>query len=170
MKPGPGAAGKRADSTPPASRKAPQVEAGAEAIVMTASGCGAMVREYGHLLSRDPAYAAKAKRISELADERIDTNKSFLPVNSLDQLFSLFRVGLVFMVIVPVMLGDAVVAGEMAQRLLGEGVYVIAFSFPVVPKGAARIRTQMSAAHTDDDIDAAVAAFTRIGREMGVVR
>ena len=72
--------------------------------------------------------------------------------------------------IVPVMLGDAVVAGEMAQRLLGEGVYVIAFSYPVVPKGAARIRTQMSAAHTDDDIDAAVAAFTRIGREMGVVR
>ena len=72
--------------------------------------------------------------------------------------------------IVPVMLGDAVVAGEMAQRLLGEGVYVIAFSYPVVPKGAARIRTQMSAAHADDDIDAAVAAFTRIGREMGVVR
>ena len=71
--------------------------------------------------------------------------------------------------IVPVMLGDAVVAGEMAQRLLGEGVYVIAFSYPVVPKGAARIRTQMSAAHTDADIDAAVAAFTAVGREMGVI-
>ena len=72
--------------------------------------------------------------------------------------------------IIPVMLGDAKVAGEMAARLLAEGVYVIAFSYPVVPQGTARIRTQMSAAHTDDDIDAAVAAFTRIGREMGVVR
>ena len=72
--------------------------------------------------------------------------------------------------IIPVMLGDAVVAGEMAQRLLTEGVYVIAFSYPVVPKGAARIRTQMSAAHTDADIDSAVAAFVKVGREMGVVR
>ena len=71
--------------------------------------------------------------------------------------------------IIPVMLGDAKVAGEMAERLLVEGVYVIAFSYPVVPQGAARIRTQMSAAHTDDDIDRAVAAFVTVGREMGVV-
>jgi glycine C-acetyltransferase len=71
--------------------------------------------------------------------------------------------------IIPVMLGDAKVAGEMAQRLLEKGVYVIAFSFPVVPQGKARIRTQMSAAHSDDDIDRAVAAFTEVGREMGVV-
>ncbi len=71
--------------------------------------------------------------------------------------------------IIPVMLGDAKVAGEMAERLLAEGVYVVAFSYPVVPKGAARIRTQMSAAHTDDDIDAAVAAFTKVGHEMGVL-
>lgn len=71
--------------------------------------------------------------------------------------------------IIPVMLGDAKVAGEMAERLLAEGVYVIAFSYPVVPKGAARIRTQMSAAHTDDDIDTAVAAFTRVARAMGVL-
>jgi glycine C-acetyltransferase len=71
--------------------------------------------------------------------------------------------------IIPVMLGDAKVAGEMAQRLLAEGLYVIAFSFPVVPQGKARIRTQMSAAHSDGDIDAAVAAFTKVGREMGVV-
>ena len=71
--------------------------------------------------------------------------------------------------IIPVMLGDAKVAGEMAQRLLAEGIYVIAFSFPVVPQGKARIRTQMSAAHTDADIDAAVAAFTKVGREMGVI-
>jgi glycine C-acetyltransferase len=71
--------------------------------------------------------------------------------------------------IIPVMLGDAKVAGEMAQRLLEKGVYVIAFSFPVVPQGKARIRTQMSAAHSDDDIDRAVAAFTEVGREMGVL-
>ena len=71
--------------------------------------------------------------------------------------------------IIPVMLGDAKIAGEMAQRLLAKGVYVIAFSFPVVPQGRARIRTQMSAAHTDADIDAAVAAFTDVGREIGVV-
>ena len=71
--------------------------------------------------------------------------------------------------IIPVMLGDAKVAGEMAQRLLAEGIYVIAFSFPVVPQGKARIRTQMSAAHTDTDIDTAVAAFVKVGTEMGVI-
>ena len=71
--------------------------------------------------------------------------------------------------IIPVMLGDAKVAGEMAQRLLAEGLYVIAFSYPVVPQGKARIRTQMSAAHADDDIDMAVAAFTKVGRAMGVL-
>ena len=71
--------------------------------------------------------------------------------------------------IIPVMLGDARVAAEMAERLLDEGIYVIAFSFPVVPKDTARIRTQMSAAHTDDDIDQAIAAFTRVGTEMGVI-
>jgi glycine C-acetyltransferase len=71
--------------------------------------------------------------------------------------------------IVPVMLGDARVATEMASRLLGRGVYVIGFSYPVVPKGAARIRTQMSAAHSDEDIDLAVFAFSEVGREMGVL-
>ena len=71
--------------------------------------------------------------------------------------------------IVPVMLGDARIASEMAERLLGEGIYVIAFAFPVVPKGKARIRTQMSAAHTDDDIDRAIASFVGVGRSMGVL-
>jgi glycine C-acetyltransferase len=71
--------------------------------------------------------------------------------------------------IIPVMLGDARVAAEMAERLLDEGLYVIAFSFPVVPKGKARIRTQMSAAHSDDDIDQAIAAFVRVGTAMGLV-
>ena len=72
--------------------------------------------------------------------------------------------------IIPVMLGDAKVAGEMAQRLLEKGIYVIAFSFPVVPQGKARIRTQMSAAHSDDDIDRAVEAFAEVATEMGALR
>ena len=71
--------------------------------------------------------------------------------------------------IIPVMIGDAKVAGDMAQRLLDIGVYVTAFSYPVVPQGKARIRTQMSAIHSDDDIDRAVAAFTEVGQQMGVV-
>ena len=70
--------------------------------------------------------------------------------------------------IIPVMLGDARVASEMAERLLSEGIYVIAFSFPVVPQGTARIRTQMSAAHTDADIDQAIEAFVRVGQSMGL--
>ena len=71
--------------------------------------------------------------------------------------------------IVPVMLGDARLAVEMAARLLDEGIYVIGFSYPVVPKGQARIRVQLSAAHEDDDVDRAVAAFAKIGRALGVV-
>jgi glycine C-acetyltransferase len=71
--------------------------------------------------------------------------------------------------IIPVMLGDAKLASAMADRLLEEGIYVIGFSFPVVPRGQARIRTQMSAAHDDEHIDRAVAAFTQVGRELGVL-
>ena len=71
--------------------------------------------------------------------------------------------------IIPVMLGDAKLAQTLAARLLELGVYVIGFSFPVVPRGAARIRTQMSAAHSFDHIDQTVAAFTTAGRELGVI-
>ena len=71
--------------------------------------------------------------------------------------------------IIPVMLGDAKLAQDLAARMLELGVYVIGFSFPVVPRGAARIRTQMSAAHTFDQIDQTVAAFTQAGRELGVI-
>ena len=71
--------------------------------------------------------------------------------------------------IIPVMLGDAKLAQEMAARMLDEGIYVIGFSFPVVPKGAARIRTQMSAAHEDGHIDRAIAAFTKVGKSLGVI-
>lgn len=69
--------------------------------------------------------------------------------------------------ITPVMLGDAKLANTMAAKLLEHGIYVIGFSFPVVPRGAARIRVQLSAAHSDDDIDQAIAAFTAVGRELG---
>ncbi|WP_339915774.1 glycine C-acetyltransferase [uncultured Brevundimonas sp.] len=71
--------------------------------------------------------------------------------------------------IIPVMLGDAKLAQTMAARMLELGVYVIGFSFPVVPRGSARIRTQMSAAHSFDHIDQTVAAFTTAGRELGVI-
>jgi glycine C-acetyltransferase len=71
--------------------------------------------------------------------------------------------------IVPVMLGDAQLATRMADALLQEGIYVIGFSFPVVPRGRARIRTQMSAAHTVAQIDQAVAAFTKVGRTLGAI-
>lgn len=71
--------------------------------------------------------------------------------------------------IIPVMLGDAKLAAEMAAKMLDHGVYVIGFSYPVVPKGKARIRTQMSAAHTEEDVDRAVEAFTIVGRELGLI-
>ena len=80
--------------------------------------------------------------------------------------------------IAPVYLGDAKVAGQMSDRLLEEGIYVIAFSYPVVPKvyyiihslqGEARIRVQLSAAHTEQQIHTAVDAFTRIGKELNII-
>lgn len=71
--------------------------------------------------------------------------------------------------IIPVMVGDAKLASEMSDRLLEEDIYVIGFSFPVVPKGKARIRTQMSAAHTREQLDRTIEAFTRIGKELGVI-
>ena len=71
--------------------------------------------------------------------------------------------------IIPVMLGDAALSQQMASKLMEEGVYVIGFFYPVVPKGQARIRTQMSAAHTPEMIDRAVAAFTKVGKDLGVI-
>lgn len=71
--------------------------------------------------------------------------------------------------IVPIMLYDAVIAQEMSQKLLDEGIYVIGFYFPVVPKGKARIRVQMSAAHEQNHLDKAINAFVKVGKEMGVV-
>jgi glycine C-acetyltransferase len=71
--------------------------------------------------------------------------------------------------IIPVMLGDAKLASTFADQMLAEGVYVIGFSYPVVPQGQARIRTQMSAAHTRQHLDRAIAAFAKVGRSLGVI-
>lgn len=71
--------------------------------------------------------------------------------------------------IIPVMLGDAALAAQMSDKLLERGIYVIGFSFPVVPKGQARIRTQMSAAHSREQLDKAIAAFIEVGQELGVI-
>ena len=71
--------------------------------------------------------------------------------------------------IIPVMIGDAALAASMADELLKRGIYVIGFSFPVVPRGEARIRTQMSAAHSRPQLEQAVTAFTEVGRELGVI-
>jgi len=72
--------------------------------------------------------------------------------------------------ICPVMLYEAPLAQKFAQRLLEEGIYAIGFFFPVVPKGQARIRTQLSAAHTREQLDRAIDAFVRIGHELGVLK
>ncbi len=71
--------------------------------------------------------------------------------------------------IIPVMLGDAKLSAQMAEKLLAEGIYVISFSYPVVPQGKARIRTQMSAAHTKEHLDRAIAAFEKVGKRLGVI-
>ena len=72
--------------------------------------------------------------------------------------------------ILPVMLGDATLASRMADKLLEHGIYVIGFSYPVVPQGQARIRIQLSAAHTPEQLDRAAAAFTKVGKELGVIK
>lgn len=72
--------------------------------------------------------------------------------------------------IVPVMLYDAKLSQTMADKLLQEGIYVIGFFYPVVAKGQARIRVQLSAAHTKAHLDKAIAAFTKVGKELGVIK
>lgn len=72
--------------------------------------------------------------------------------------------------IVPIMLGDAKLANDFAKNLLDEGIYVIGFSFPVVPRGQARIRVQISAAHERDHLDKAIAAFAKVGKQLGVIQ
>lgn len=72
--------------------------------------------------------------------------------------------------IIPVMLGDAQLASDMAEKMLEEGIYVVGFSFPVVPKGQARIRTQISAAHSKEQLDKAITAFIKVGKELKIIK
>ncbi len=71
--------------------------------------------------------------------------------------------------IVPIMVGDAKLAQDVAREMLGEGIYVVGFFYPVVPKGEARIRVQISAAHDHEQIDLAVGAFSRVGKRLGII-
>jgi glycine C-acetyltransferase len=81
-----------------------------------------------------------------------------------------FNINRARMPIVPIMLHDAVLAAQFATRLLDEGIYVIGFFYPVVPKGQARIRVQISAAHEPEHLDRAIAAFTKVGKDLGVLK
>ncbi len=119
-----------------------------------------------------PPLVAGAIKAIELAREgddlrdRITTNAAHFRSAMGDAGFTLAGHG---HPIIPVMLGDAVLAAEFARRLLDRDVYVTAFSFPVVPRGTARIRTQMSAAHSIEQLDRAIDAFVEVGRELEVV-
>jgi glycine C-acetyltransferase len=99
---------------------------------------------------RDRLERSAARFRAEIAEAGFDTRAGISPI-------------------VPIMLYDEARAGQMARRLLEEGIYVVGFSFPVVPKGLARIRVQLSTAHTDEDISRAVEAFTKVGREMSII-
>ena len=119
-----------------------------------------------------PAVAAGALQALRLVDEG-DALRTQLRENA--AFFRAQLTGLGFRLIdrdhpiIPVMLGDASLAATMADRLLAEGVYVVGFSYPVVPVGQARIRVQMSAAHTRAELELAVRAFAKGGRELGVL-
>ena len=115
------------------------------------------------------AAGLKALELIQQGDElrrRLEENARFLR-QSLEKLGFKVRPGT--HPIMPVMLGDAALAVRMADRLLEEGVYVIGFSYPVVPKGEARIRVQVSAAHTREQLTQAVMAFEKVGRELGII-
>ena len=119
-----------------------------------------------------PAIAAASLKVFELIDNG-DALRSRLYANADRFRSGMGKLGFTLAgadhPIIPVMLGDAALAQEMAARLLDHGIYVIGFSFPVVPKGQARIRTQMSAAHSAQDIDRAIEAFGQVGKELGAI-
>ena len=129
-------------------------------------------RPYLFSNSLAPVIAATSLRVLEMLREsdelrlRLHDNSAYFRREMQEAGFELGGAG---HPIIPVMLGDAKLATALADRLLDEGIYVIGFSFPVVPEGQARIRTQMSAAHTRDHLDQAVAAFTKVGTDLGVI-
>ncbi|MFT4149662.1 MAG: glycine C-acetyltransferase [Paracoccaceae bacterium] len=119
-----------------------------------------------------PVIAAASLRVFDLIEQG-DALRARLSANALLFRDEMTRAGFTLAgqghPIIPVMLGEAALAQEMAARMLERGVYVIGFSFPVVPKGQARIRTQMSAAHSQADVRRAVEVFVETGRELGVI-
>jgi glycine C-acetyltransferase len=129
-------------------------------------------RPYLFSNSLAPSIAATSIAVLDLLDddpslrERVHANAAYFR-GAMEALG--FTLGGMGHAIIPVMLGDARLATEFANQMLALGVYVIGFSFPVVPAGRARIRTQMSAAHTRADLDQAVATFARVGRTLGVI-
>ena len=129
-------------------------------------------RPYLFSNSVPPVVAAAAVRVLELLEQR-PALRAQLHENAQYFRAGLERLGFTLKPgehpIIPVMIGDAGLAGRMADRLLERGVYVIGFSYPVEPRGEARIRTQMSAALTRAELDTALAAFAAVGRELGVI-
>jgi len=119
-----------------------------------------------------PAIAAASLKVFDLI-EHGDGLRQKLYDNAARFRFSMSKLGFTLAgadhPIIPVILGDAALAQQMAATMLERGIYVIGFSFPVVPKGQARIRTQMSAAHSRADIDRAVQVFGEVGKELGVI-
>jgi glycine C-acetyltransferase len=119
-----------------------------------------------------PAIAAASLKVFDMV-ERGDALRAKLYDNAARFRSSMTKLGFTLAgadhPIIPVMLGDAALAQDMAAKMLARGIYVIGFSFPVVPKGQARIRTQMSAAHSSADIDRAVQVFGEVGKELGVI-
>ncbi len=129
-------------------------------------------RPYLFSNSVPPVVAAAAVRVLELLEQR-PALRARLHENAQYFRAGLERLGFTLKPgehpIIPVMIGDATLASRLADRLLERGVYVIGFSYPVVPKGQARIRTQMSAALTRTELDTALAAFEAVGHELGVI-
>ena len=119
-----------------------------------------------------PAICAASLTVLDLL-ERSDTLRQRLRANAAHFRAGMSKLGFRLVPgehpIIPVMLGDAKLASTFADRMLAEGVYVVGFSFPVVPTGQARIRTQMSAAHTTEQLDRAMDAFASVGRTLGVI-
>lgn len=130
-------------------------------------------RPYLFSNSVPPALVAAGMKALELVDGAIEL-RAKLKANTAKMRGELEAVGFTIQPgptpILPVMLGDAAVATNMANELLKRGIYVIGFSYPVVPHGAARIRMQVSATHTTEQIDRAIAAFTEVGKQLGVLK
>jgi len=120
-----------------------------------------------------PSIAAASLKVLDIV-EQADDRRQRLQANSRYFREKMTQLGFTLIPghhpIIPVMLGDAKIAQDFAARMLQEGVYVIGFSYPVVPQGKARIRTQMCANHTEAELEQAIAAFAKVGRDLNIIR